>query len=89
MKTKLDSFLKSGDLYEVLGWIGVLFVLGGYFLLANGVIRGNAWEYHVLMLFGSAFLCAISYRKQNYQPVVLNALFVLFALIALVRLAGS
>jgi hypothetical protein len=76
----------SNQIYEILGWIGVVFVLGGYFLLATGVIGGNAWQYHVLVLFGSLFLGIISYIKRNYQPVVLNAVFVLFAIIALVRL---
>lgn len=79
--------IKSGPIYEFLGWIGVIFVLGGYCLLATGIISGNSWPYHVLILFGSLFLGVISYRKQNYQPVVLNAIFVLFAIIALVRLA--
>jgi hypothetical protein len=76
----------SNQIYEILGWIGVVFVLGGYCLLATGVIGGNAWQYHVLVLFGSLFLGIISYIKRNYQPVVLNAVFVLFAIIALVRL---
>lgn len=76
-------------LFEILGWIGVLFVLGGYFLLATGIIAGNAWQYHVLMFFGSTFLAIISWTKQNYQPVVLNVLFVFVAVIALVRLSRS
>lgn len=74
-------------LWEALGWLGVLFVLGGYFLLATGIITGSAWEYHVLMLFGSTFLGIISWKKKTYQPAVLNAFFVLLAGIALIRLA--
>jgi hypothetical protein len=81
------KFKISSQVYEILGWFGVLFVLGGYCLLATGIISGNAWQYHVLILFGSIFLGIISYLKNNYQPVVLNAFFVLFAIIALVRLA--
>lgn len=87
MKTRFLSRRESKNIYEMLGWVGVVFVLGGYCLLATGIIAGNAWQYHVLMLFGSVFLAIISYIKRNYQPVVLNTFFVLFATIALVRLA--
>lgn len=56
-------------------------------MLATGVIEGSAWQYHILMLFGSTFLGIISWRKKAYQPAVLNAFFVLFATIAVLRLA--
>lgn len=87
MKSGLKKYMTFQQLWEILGWFGVLFVLGGYFLLATGVIEGSAWQYHVLMLFGSTFLGVISWRKKTYQPAVLNAFFVLFATIALFRLA--
>lgn len=87
MKAKLQKYLTIANLLETLGWFGVLFVFGGYCLLATGVIKGEGYQYHALMLFGSAFLAVVCWRKQNYQPFVLNTLFVLVAAIALVRLA--
>jgi hypothetical protein len=85
--TKEDvKFSIPHNIYEALGWVGVVFVLGGYCLLATGIINSSSWHYHVLILFGSLFLGVISYIKHNYQPVVLNAFFILFAIIALIRL---
>jgi len=75
------------QMYEVLGWVGVVFVLGSYCLLALGIIDGNSWMYHSLVLAGSAFVAIISYQKRAFQPLVLNAIFALLAIIALIRLA--
>lgn len=76
----------SGNVYEVLGWIGVVLVLGSYFLLATGTIKGDAWLYHVMIFSGSAFLGIIAYIKHVHQAVVLNAVFCTLAVIALIRL---
>lgn len=72
---------------EIAGWVGVLCVLGSYLLLAAGLIDGNSWMYHVLILIGSLFIAAISYKKRIFQPMVLNLCFSTLALVALVRLA--
>lgn len=78
---------QNNQLYELLGWIGVVFVLGSYFLLAAGIIDGNSWIYHALVLAGSVFIVIISTIKRVFQPVVLNAVLAVFALIALIRFA--
>ena len=76
----------DSKLYEILGWIGVLFVLCSYALLATNIIDGNSWMYHALVLTGSTFVAAISYKKRVFQPMVLNVCFSVLALLALVRI---
>ncbi len=71
---------------ETLGWIGVILILGGYYLLATDAIHSRSWEYHVMILIGSTFVGIVSYRKRNFQPVALNVIFVILAIIALSRL---
>lgn len=83
MKENLSA---ASQVYEILGWIGVVFILGSYCLLATGMIDGNSWVYHVLVLAGSAFVAAISYKKRICQPMVLNVCFSVLALLALVRI---
>lgn len=78
---------KSHKIYEILGWVGVVLVLGSYFLLATGFISGDAWLYHVMIFTGSAFLGIIAYIKHVPQSVALNAVFCALAIIALARLA--
>ncbi len=77
----------SNDLYETLGWIGVVFILSSYCLLALGIIDGSSWLYHTLLLGGSATVAAISYKKHAFQPFLLNVIFAILAIIALIRLA--
>ena len=72
---------------EIAGWVGVVFILGSYCLLATGVIDGNSWMYHALVLIGSSFVAAISYTKHAFQPMVLNVCFSVLALLALLRIA--
>lgn len=76
----------SDTTYEILGWIGVVFVLGSYCLLATGIISGDSWPYHALVLFGSAFIAGISLKRHNLQPFVLNVVFSILAIIALARI---
>lgn len=73
-------------LIEIAGWIGVALILGGYYLLATDIIHSRSWEYHVMILIGSVFVGIVSWRKRNYQPVALNVVFVLLAIVALSRL---
>lgn len=72
---------------EIAGWIGVVFVVGSYCLLAMGLIDGNSWLYHGLVLIGSLFVAAISYKRRVIQPMVLNLCFAGLAIVALVRIA--
>lgn len=83
MKEKLPA---ASQVYEILGWVGVVFVLGSYCLLATGIIDGNSWVYHVLVLTGSVFIAVISYIRRVYQPMVLNICFSVLAIVALVRI---
>ena len=71
---------------EVLGWTGTILILVSYALLASGVI-GNDIRYHGLLLIGSIGVAAISYYKKAWQPMVLNLVFMILAIIAIMRIA--
>lgn len=81
-----ESTASDSQIYEILGWAGVVFVLGSYGLLATNIIDGNSWVYHALVLVGSIFIASISYIRRVFQPMVLNVCFSLLALVALVRI---
>ncbi len=78
---------KTNNILEIAGWLGVVFVLGSYMLLATGIIDGNSWIYHSLVLVGSISIIIISYKKRVFQPVVLNGVLSIFAIVALIRIA--
>ena len=77
---------QMNTLWELGGWIGVVLILVSYCLLSLGFIDGDNTLYHILILAGSTLVASISFSKQNYQPFVLNIIFAILAIVALVRL---
>lgn len=82
----MKVIVQSSQTYEILGWVGVVFVLGSYSLLATNVIDSNSWVYHALVLTGSLFIAIISYIRRVFQPMILNVCFSVLALVALIRI---
>ncbi len=74
------------QIIEIAGWIGAAFILVAYGLLSLDIIAGDSYVYHLSMLIGSAGLAAITYYRRTFQPFVVNALFSVIAVIALIRL---
>lgn len=77
------------NIWELAGWTGVAFIAGSYSLLALGFVSGQSLLYHSLVLAGSVFVAAISYVKRTYQPFVLNLLFAILAMLAIIRIILS
>ena len=71
---------------EILGWSGVVLILASYALLSLGIISGDSYAYHLLVLAGSVFVAVISYRKRALQPAVLNIAFACLAVVAIGRI---
>ena len=74
------------QLTEWLGWYGVLAILLAYGLLSFSVIRSNGLVYQLLNLTGGLGILIDAYADKNYQPVVLNAIWILIALFAIVNI---
>jgi hypothetical protein len=83
---KRVKHLKRSNIAEYLGWIGSIAILSSYSLLSFGIITGQSYIYHSLVLIGSAGLALITYRHRAYQSFIVNSAFTAFAVIALVRL---
>ena len=77
---------KNNQFYEVLGWVGVVFVLLSYILLATGFLNSESIVYHLLILIGASCIALISYIKNALQPMLLNVIFAVFATYAIGRL---
>lgn len=80
---------KTNYIIEIIGWIGVVLIITSYCLLALGILDGQSPIYHTLVLSGAAFVAIISYKKRAFQPMMLNIIFVIFALIALFRIFSA
>jgi membrane-bound ClpP family serine protease len=73
-------------LLEVTGWYGVAAIIAAYFLLSFGFLDLKASGYQVLNLTGSLAILLHSYVKRDFQPVALNAIWLIIAGIALFRI---
>jgi hypothetical protein len=76
----------KNELYGIAGWLGVILLLGNYILLSFGAIAGVSLLYQALALLGCLLIAIEAWYKKDLQPVVLNLIFVLIAVITLVRI---
>lgn len=72
-------------MHETLGWIGVVFILVAYAGNAFGFFASDAIVYLVLNVFGALGIMIDAAAQKNYQPVVLNVIWLLIAVIGIVR----
>lgn len=69
---------------EVLGWIGIIFVLLGYGLVVFAVISGDSLLFMGLNLLGAIGIAIDAWEDKNIQPVVLNIIWAVIAVVGVV-----
>ena len=74
------------NLVEVIGWYGVVAIIGAYALSSFQIIVVDSLLYGILNFTGAGSIVLSSYSKGNYQPVVLNAIWAVVAVIALLSM---
>lgn len=70
---------------ETLGWYGVIAILTAYAATNLGWLDTTSLLYQVLNITGAAGILIDAYRQKNYQPVVLNAIWMLIAFYAIIQ----
>jgi hypothetical protein len=70
---------------ECVGWVGVLCILVAYGLLTFGVLDAGHMGYHTLNLVGGMGIIIDAIADKNYQPAVLNVVWIAIAVFAIVR----
>ena len=71
---------------EIIGWYGTCAIVLSYALLSFGLFSSSNIFYQLLNLTGALGIVYISIKKKAYQPGVLNILWAVIALVAIVRL---
>jgi hypothetical protein len=77
MKARVTSYF---------GWYGVCAILGAYVLVSFNVILAKSFVYQLLNLTGAIGIMFEAASKKDKQPVVLNAVWAMVALIAILQL---
>lgn len=70
---------------DIVGWAGVSFILLAFTLTTFGVIDAKDIGYGILNLFGALGIIVSSYAKKDFQPVILNIIWLLVATISIIR----
>lgn len=74
---------------EILGWYGTAAIIGAYALSSFGFLKTTDLIYQLLNLTGAVGIVLISFHKKAYQPGVLNIIWTLIALLAIVKIIFS
>jgi hypothetical protein len=73
-------------LIETAGWYGALAILTAYILVSFEIISPTYIWYQILNGTGALGIVIVSFYKRAYQPGVLNLVWLLVALFALLQL---
>lgn len=85
--TKKQTPLKTT--LDIIGWIGVALVVGAFLAISLGWLQSEDLAYGALNAFGALAIIASSYIKRDFQPVVLNVVWLLIAIFGIFRAIAS
>ncbi len=71
---------------EIIGWSGVLMILSAYILLSVGLLSSTNVYYQILNLLGAGGIVYHSLVKKDYEPMVLNIIWALVAVLAIIKI---
>ena len=78
--------VKQKIIDETIGWYGTCAVVLAYALVSFNYLSPSTFLYQVLNGTGALGIVYISFKKKAYQPGVLNIIWAIIALIAIIRL---
>jgi len=71
---------------ETIGWYGTCAIVIAYALVSFNILSPSTFLYQILNGTGAFGIVYISFKKKAYQPGVLNIIWAIIALIAIIRL---
>lgn len=71
---------------EIIGWYGMAAILSAYGLVSFGFLSVSNIFYHFLNFTGAGGIAYISFKKQAKQPAIMNVVWAIIALVAIVRM---
>jgi len=73
-------------LAEIAGWYGTIAILTAYALVSFHVISGDSLVFQLLNATGALGIIAIALYKKLIQSIVLNVVWVIVAIIAIINI---
>lgn len=81
----MTSIIPS-KLTELLGWYGMLALIGAYFLVSFGIIDAEELAFQLLNLTGGVALVIFAVSKKATQLAILNIFWALIGALAIIRI---
>lgn len=78
--------MKRNIFAEILGWYGMFAIVVAYALISFNFIASDSLVYQILNGTGALGIVYISLKKKAYQPGVLNIIWVIIAIIAIINI---
>ena len=84
MKKKEGTLLSEID--TLVGWYGAGAILLAYTLVSFGILKSDSLSYQLLNLTGGFGIVVISWQKKAYQPAVVNIVWSIVAVFAIISI---
>lgn len=78
--------MNSRTIDELIGWCGAGAILLAYALISFKLLSSSTFLYQILNGAGALCIAYISFKKKAYQPGILNVIWAIIALIAIIQL---
>ncbi|MFH1181559.1 MAG: hypothetical protein V1702_01240 [Candidatus Woesearchaeota archaeon] len=78
--------MKQKIIDETIGWYGASAILLAYALVSFNFLSPSTFLYQILNVTGALGIVYISFKKKAYPPGVLNIVWAIIALIAIIKL---
>ena len=76
----------KSKLINVFGWYGTIAIVLAYFLVSFSFLSVNNIWYQILKVTGSLGIVTDAFYKKDYQPGVLNIIWIIIAAAAIVKM---
>ena len=80
------DFLFPKPRFQIIGWIGMILILAAYFLVSFDIVTVHNIWFQLLNIVGSLGLALVAFGRRDWQPMVLNIIWILIAIIATIRI---
>jgi hypothetical protein len=80
------NFLFPKPKYQIIGWIGMILILVAYFLISFDIVTVHNIWFQLLNIVGSFGLVLVAFGRRDWQPMVLNIVWILIGIVAILKL---
>lgn len=75
--------------FDLVGIVGSLMICTGYFMVSTGRINGETIRFQLLNAGGASLLLLSLYFRPNPGAILIEAIWLLIALVAIIRILGK